>query len=80
MRERQSKEDGLLIDILIYAAVVILACILVINLVMLHKARRIHLKTFEILGAIRDLSGKHLHDQFRQIQALLALEKDLDLG
>ncbi len=69
-----------MIDILIYAAVVIVACILVINLVMLHKARRIHLKTFEILGAIRDLSSKHLHDQFRQIQALLALEKDLDLG
>lgn len=67
-------------DILIYAAVAAVACILAVNLVVLHKTRRIHLKTFEILGAIHDLSGKHLHDQFRQIQALLALERELDLG
>jgi len=69
-----------LTNILIYAAVAALACILAVNLVVLHKARRIHLKTFEIMDAIRELSGKHLHDQFRQIQALLALEKELDLG
>ena len=67
-------------DILLYAAVAAVVCVLAINVVVLHKVRRIHLKTFEILGAIRDLSGKHLHDQFRQIQALLALEKELDLG
>lgn len=67
-------------DILIYAAVAAVACILAVNVVVLHKAKRIHLKTFEILDGIRELSGKHLHDQFRQIQALLALEKKLDMG
>lgn len=46
----------------------------------LHRVRRVHKRTFEIENQIRKLGSNGLQDEFRQIQALLSLEKELGLG
>lgn len=69
----------LLSDIFLYFTTIAMICVFAVSLVVLHKSRRIHLKTYEILNATEALAGKHLIDQYRQIQSLLALEKELDL-